>query len=166
MDELRVVTERLKGFLDETGLRFDLKSGYRKDGKQYYEYRRERVEKNIIYYEDGPGHMLYEPDPSGFYRPSDGKNKRIRWPNDWIDPYPPTIDLAYIYDDHISITIENEFSLRFMCGEYYAISLPGVMGSTMYTDLELYMLKERADRMKAARFIPAKYGWDGGGRGG
>lgn len=69
--------------------------------------------------------------------------RRIKWPDDWIDPYPPFIDAIKVAADCIEVRKGKDMDLGFMCLAYYAIYVSGE-----------YLLNKE-DRMTLARFIPA-----------
>ncbi|MGB9760484.1 MAG: hypothetical protein ACP5KW_07755 [Thermoproteota archaeon] len=70
-------------------------------------------------------------------------DRKIKWPDDWIDSYPPFIDVVEVYKDHIKVEKGKDMDLYFMCLAYYAVYVP-----------KEYLL-DREYRMKVARFIPA-----------
>jgi len=70
--------------------------------------------------------------------------RKIKWPDDWIDPYVPFIDV--VVSDCNSVAIKNygRLDLDFLSLAYYCVEL--------HTDWEMV---EREDRWKMARFMPA-----------
>jgi len=76
----------------------------------------------------------------------------IKWPDDWIDPYPISVETVTISKDHIEIETEG-FDLHFLCKYYYALWPLILLFSN--EDSMTVMLSEREDRMKAARIMPA-----------
>ena len=81
-------------------------------------------------------------------------DRRIAWPDDWMDRYPVFIDRVDVYDDHVKVMILRDLDWDFMCEAYYAAT--SVIGfSKCFGDLSAIILKERGDRMKAGRLIPA-----------
>ncbi len=70
-------------------------------------------------------------------------HRRIRWPDDWIDPYPVFINMAKITGDYVEVEKGRDMPLYFMSLAYYAVDV---------SDEDLI---DREDRMKSARFIPA-----------
>jgi hypothetical protein len=72
------------------------------------------------------------------------EERRIKWPDDFIDPYPVTVESITFYKSgYVETEVSERLDLDFLSEAYYAMS---------FSDLAL---KERDDRMKAARFIPA-----------
>ena len=69
--------------------------------------------------------------------------RRIKWPDDWIDPYPQFIDATKVGDNYIEVEKGKDMDLEFMCLAYYAAYVPG----------EYFLNRE--DRMILARLIPA-----------
>jgi hypothetical protein len=76
----------------------------------------------------------------------------IKWPDDWIDPYPISVETVTISRDQIEIEMEG-FDLHFLCKYYYALWPLLLLFSN--EDSMTVMLSEREDRMKAARIMPA-----------
>ncbi|MGC9015117.1 MAG: hypothetical protein ACP5KW_12145, partial [Thermoproteota archaeon] len=75
------------------------------------------------------------------------EKRRIKWPDDFIDPYPVVaIDYVGFYkDDSVNVGIRDHLRLNFLSEAYYAVS----------TVDYLKKLKTREERMKVARIIPA-----------
>ena len=71
------------------------------------------------------------------------EKRRIKWPDDWIDPYITSIEAVYIFNDHIKVWKSHEVDLDFMCHAYYNAHV-----STTY-------FLNREYRTRAARFVPA-----------
>jgi len=71
------------------------------------------------------------------------EERRIKWPDDFVDPYPVTVESICLNEDHVQISTLNDVNLKVLSEAYYAIS---------FWDPDL---KDREDRMKAARLIPA-----------
>jgi len=71
------------------------------------------------------------------------EERRIKWPDDFIDPYPVTVDYVNFYEDYVKVSTWKDLDLKLLSEAYYAIS---------FSD---FTLKDREDRMKAARLIPA-----------
>jgi hypothetical protein len=70
--------------------------------------------------------------------------RKIRWPDDWIDPHPPFIDNVLFYRNEISVEKYGKMNLDFMCIAYYCTKL--------YSE---WKSMERGDLCKISRFIPA-----------
>ncbi|MGC8935466.1 MAG: hypothetical protein ACP5LN_09945 [Thermoproteota archaeon] len=75
------------------------------------------------------------------------EERRIKWPDDFIDPYPVVaIDcVEFRKDNSIRVDVEERFDLGFLSEAYYAVG----------TVTRLEKLKTREERMKVARIIPA-----------
>ena len=72
------------------------------------------------------------------------EERRIKWPDDFIDPYPVTVERITFYKNgFMEIYQWKDLDLKLLSEAYYAIS---------FSD---FTLKDREDRMKAARLIPA-----------
>lgn len=71
------------------------------------------------------------------------EKRRIKWPDDWIDPYPASIEKVSIFNDRIEIWKGHEVELGFMCHAYYN------------THISAGYFLNREYRMKLARFVPA-----------
>lgn len=73
----------------------------------------------------------------------------IKWPDDWIDPYPPFIDYLYFNskENIIEVAARGGVNLEFMGKMYYAVWVPSI--------LHPQLLERRKDVMKLARFVPA-----------
>jgi len=72
------------------------------------------------------------------------EERRIKWPDDFIDPYPVTVERITFYKNgFMEIYQWKDLDLKLLSEAYYAIT---------FSD---FTLKDREDRMKAARLIPA-----------
>ena len=69
--------------------------------------------------------------------------RRVKWPDDWIDPYPPSIDRVDFMEDSIEISNFSDANLDFMSHAYY------------YTLYRSWEESRREDLMKIAMFLPA-----------
>ena len=79
----------------------------------------------------------------------EAERRGIKWPDDWIDPYPPFIDYLYSNskENTIEVTARGGVNLDFMAEMYYAVWIPSI--------LHPQLLERRKDVMKLARFVPA-----------
>ncbi|MGC9015073.1 MAG: hypothetical protein ACP5KW_11915 [Thermoproteota archaeon] len=71
------------------------------------------------------------------------EKRMIKWPDDWVDPYPSSIESVYVFNDHIKIWKSHEVDLDFMCHAYYNV----------YINANYFLNRE--DRMRVAEFVPA-----------
>jgi len=78
----------------------------------------------------------------------EAERRGVKWPDDWIDPYPPFIDYLYFNskENIIKILINGCVNLNFMAEMYYAVWI---------LSLHPLVFKRRQDLMKLARFVPA-----------
>jgi len=83
------------------------------------------------------------------------EERRIKWPDDWIDPYPVFIDGVHVYDRQVEVTIRKDLDWYFMCNAYYSMVPVTPLSHRRFGDFSTITLAEREDRMKAARLIPA-----------
>jgi len=82
----------------------------------------------------------------------DGRRKII-WPDDFIDPYPITIDYLSFYKNHVDLWMGELIMLDFLSEAYYAVLLDYDFGFS-YEEVINPKLLNREDRMKLARIIP------------
>ncbi|MEM3957218.1 MAG: hypothetical protein QXO47_03330 [Thermoproteota archaeon] len=128
------------------------KSGYEFFVDERYEYAKGTYILRPMCIRDSPSYPVKSPngrelgsiyiDGDLFKIYFDG-DKKVRWPDDWVDPYPISIDMVIIADAYIKVKKGRDMHLDFMCLAYYAIEV-----------MEEYLLN-REDRMALARFIPA-----------
>ena len=69
--------------------------------------------------------------------------RKIKWPDDWIDPYPPFIDSVWSDCRCIRVERSGKMDLRFMATAYYCVNL--------YSGWESL---KREDLQKVSRFMP------------
>lgn len=88
-------------------------------------------------------------DPRKVY--FDGRRKII-WPDDFIDPYPITIDHLSFYKNHVDLWIKELIMLDFLSEAYYAVWFDYDWFG-FFDEINTRLLS-REDRMKLARIIP------------
>jgi hypothetical protein len=90
--------------------------------------------------------------------------RRIRWPEDWIDPNPIYIDDVFVFDNFVVVRIYDCSWWKFMCVAYYAIHPvlgvndrfePPIDRMGDFESPSETIISRRDYREKAARFIPA-----------
>jgi hypothetical protein len=83
--------------------------------------------------------------------------KRIKWPDDWIDPYPPFIDRVRFVDDFIEVDKGMDMDLGFISEAYYSVDFGHflILSVLESIDTATIILTNREDRMKVARFMPS-----------
>jgi hypothetical protein len=72
--------------------------------------------------------------------------RSVKWPDDWIDPYPSPIDVVHFEEDTMELRAWGGVNLRFMAEMYYAVYI---------SLLHPLVFERRQDLMKLARFVPA-----------
>jgi len=72
--------------------------------------------------------------------------RSVKWPDDWIDPYPSPIDVVHFEEDTMELRAWGGVNLNFMAEMYYAVYI---------SFLHPLVFKRRQDLMKLARFVPA-----------
>jgi hypothetical protein len=147
-DRHRLIAEKLCKILNESsGNKFVIEKGENhltcvNVSRLYREKHKESFFRYPVKSPDGRelGQMYTEGNLYKIY--FDG-GKQIKWPDDWIDPYPIFIKWVKIGDDYVEIQKGEDTDLEFLSIAYYAIDIPS------------YNLLVREDRMKMAMFVPA-----------
>ena len=156
-DRHRLIAEKLCKILNESsGNKFVIEKGENhltcvNVSRLYREKHKESFFRYPVKSPDGRelGQMYTEGDLYDIY--IDGR-RVIKWPDDWIDPYPISVETVTISRDQIEIEIDS-FDLHFLCKYYYALWPLILLFSN--EDSITVMLSKREDRMKAARIMPA-----------
>jgi hypothetical protein len=89
--------------------------------------------------------------------------RKIKWPDDWIDPYPASIDRIMISDEYVKVDKLEEMDLNFISLAYYAIEFSSALfipsfkqfPSLPETNLLTRIFLNKEDRIKLSRFLPA-----------
>lgn len=133
--------------------------------RSYYREHREEMEGSFFDYlkkwPDGRvlGTMYLTADFRKVYFDS---RRKIKWPDDWIDPYPASIDSVKVTDEYVTIWKGYDTDLNFICLAYYAVKFdvnmyiisleipPGVPN-----DILTRVLSKREERIRVSRFVPA-----------
>lgn len=87
----------------------------------------------------------------------------VKWPDDWMDPYPASIESVRITDEYAVIKKGGDMELDFMCMTYYATEFDVNMSFLSFEihpgipldDILTRVLRSKENRMKVSRFIPA-----------
>jgi len=79
--------------------------------------------------------------------------RRIIWPDDFIDPYPITIDHLSFYKDYVDLWMGELIMLDFLSEAYYTVLLDYEFERFLYEEINTRLIN-REDRMKLARIIP------------
>ncbi|MBS7654733.1 MAG: hypothetical protein QXT54_04260 [Thermoplasmatales archaeon] len=77
--------------------------------------------------------------------------RQIKWPDDWIDPHPASIDFIEVTDEYVVIEKGQDLDLDFISMAYYAIEF----GPRQVNELLNILFINKENRMKLARFVPA-----------
>jgi hypothetical protein len=157
LENLKLIGEKIKSILEnKTKCEFRLFAGTTIEGLPLRETPYVEITKAMkLFSENGPGIMFWNNYMwEVFIKAWDKKRRnqsKIKWPNDWIDPHPSSVDKITIYEDKVDITLDRDFCLNFMSDYYYGVEFIAFSkwaGPTI-------TLKEREDRIKAARLTPA-----------
>ncbi|MBO3798301.1 MAG: hypothetical protein QXI42_09670 [Thermoproteota archaeon] len=81
----------------------------------------------------------------------------IKWPDDWIDQYPPFIDGVRFVSDFIEVRKGMDMDLDFISEAYYSVKFGHFLVSSILESIDTaaIVFSNREDRMKVARFIPS-----------